>query len=658
MIGAAAAYLAGSFFASFFETGKAPALIIAAAAVMAAACLRMKLTRKDIAFLSVCFASAFSIFMMYTAFHYDGAMYYSQTDGSFTGTVSEIREYENGASYVLKGKIDGETSAEIMVYFYDLDAEYGDIINIGSCRFSAPKDSYLYKSNMSLRSQGIFLQADKTEDISVVHTHSHRLKNFLMRHRSRMTEQFRETLGDDAGSYLAGMIFGEKQGLDDDIQISLYRCGIGHILAVSGLHVSVAALFIMGLMKLLGINRYVIFALTELFLAVLVSMANSPVSARRAAVMMTFLCISGLLRRRNDTFNSLSAAVLLICVLEPYAIYSGGFLLSAAGTFGIGVFAPYMTNKLPGTAICGRLLRSFAAALCVSIIVTPLSIKYFGETSLISPFVNTALVPLCTLAMVIGMIHVFTGGMISVIPISGGLIRFVISDTDKLSRLDIAHFSVRDEKLLNFVFICAAAVIAVQILFSSRAFTAIAAAAACAAVFTGSLISSTDLRSRFTVAVLGDGANATVIVSLGGRSDVIDLCGRDSASQYVEKYLSEAGICDIGSFALTRGDTQQEESFSSITDNFAPQKYISGSDFSFSTDEYYMSYEERTLTVNYHGYTFVFAPAGEITRGDMTVCYGGKNNGRRYGDIIFLGEDLNNFEMTLPGSGVCQIRRL
>ena len=86
-----------------------------------------------------------------------------------------------------------------------------------------------------------------------------------------MTSEFCLKTGDESGNFLAGMIFGEKQSIDPDIKNSLYRVGIGHILSVSGLHVSIIALAFMAVFSLLRINKYVSFGLTNVLMAMLVT---------------------------------------------------------------------------------------------------------------------------------------------------------------------------------------------------------------------------------------------------------------------------------------------------------------------------------------------------------------------------------------------------
>jgi ComEC/Rec2-related protein len=186
------------------------------------------------------------------------------------------------------------------------------------------------------------------------------------------------------GNFLGAMVFGEKRGFDPDMKTELYRSGVGHVMAVSGIHVSVIAVMLMAVLSRLQLGRILPFILMNVLLIIFITMAEWPASAVRALVMIDFIYSARIFRRQSDIFNSLAGAVLAICIADPFAVYSSGFFLSVTATFGIGVFGPYMTRNFTGN----RHVRNFLIMICTSMCIFPLTIKYFGETSLISPITN------------------------------------------------------------------------------------------------------------------------------------------------------------------------------------------------------------------------------------------------------------------------------
>ncbi|HOC32842.1 MAG TPA: ComEC/Rec2 family competence protein, partial [Ruminococcus flavefaciens] len=347
MIGAAAAYMSGSFFASFFNDVRAWLIGAAAVAMVLIFGGKRGWKRTDSLLLGIAFTVGIALYSAYTAVSYKPVVAYDGTDGSFTGSITEITRYDgNRAGYVLKGRINGVTDAKITYFGYDPDARYGDTVSIEKCTFRKPSNDYIFNSELYYKADGIFLAAASAENVRITHTHTRFIRNKLADFRSYMTERLKAETDEDAGGFLAGMIFGEKRELDSEIKTSLYRSGIGHILAVSGLHVSIIAILLMSVLRKANVNRFISYGIMNVMLISFVAMANYPVSAIRAAIMMDLFHGARLIHRQNNSLNSLAIASLIILTAQPYAIFDAGFLLSVSGTFGIAVFAPFMTKNM------------------------------------------------------------------------------------------------------------------------------------------------------------------------------------------------------------------------------------------------------------------------------------------------------------------------
>lgn len=678
MIGAAAAYMAGLFFASFFTD---PVILIIFSAVIAAACivgLRFGFKWKDIAFMAVFFVASVGVFSAYTAVRYKPAVTLNDTEGSFCGEVTDIRYYSGDyASFTLNGVINGDIKAKVTYYAKSLYAQKGDTVNIGSCTFQIPSSDYLFDSEKYYKSDGIFLALRNAKDISIEHTDSRKLVKAIDRYREDMIYDFRLQLGKDSGDLLAGMVFGEKHGMDSNVKIAVYRCGIGHMLAVSGLHVSVAIFTLMWLLKRLRVNKYLSFALMECLLLFIVAMANYPVSAVRAAIMMNFFYAARLFRRQNDTFNSLSAAVLLICIFQPYAVYDEGFILSVAGTFGIGVFAPYMTKEFPREKLHQRFIQKCAVMLCTTLCVFPFSLLCFDETSLISPVTNIFIVPLCSISMITGLIYVLTGGIADFLFISKYINEFVLRVSDSAARIRETHFSCDSKELVLGLLLCMAIAAAAAAVFKNRKFICCIIAASLVFMFVGAGIVRMQRDNQIIVTVLGSGSNAAVVVCGGGSTDVIDLSGHYKSAEYVRKYLTRNCISSVQTVVLTDKVQSAYASYwkeleyvdtgdwylygEEIIAEELPVKYFGDNCFTIDEESYSVEYYNSVLTVSSNDGKLEFAPAksGHMSADSVTVMYGNvpKNADRNDESVIYL-DDGNYYEIVLSGSGSCNIRRL
>lgn len=684
MIGAAAAYMSGLFFASFFTFGSGLLFAVISAALLLLISRKFSIKKSDIIMLVSVFTAALCVSSVYTSVKYDKAIAYHGAEGSFSGEIESVTYYdEEKASYILDGRINGEFKAKAVYFGEAYDVSLGDTINIENCTFTIPDSDYLFDSAGYYLSDRVFLSIEKADGITHTSENSRKLQNFLLDYKERVKSDFVIKAGEQNGGLLSGMVFGDKENITENAKTSMYRTGIGHIMSVSGLHVSIVAAVIMMILKRLRVNRYASFVLMNLFVAAMVIMAESPVSAIRAAIMLNFIYAAGLFRRQNDTLNSLSCAVLIICIFNPYVIYSSGFLLSVSGTFGIGVFAPYMTKSMKAGKLLESFIKSVVQMMCVSLCVLPVSIIYFDEVSLISPITNVLLIPLCSVVLLIGILYTATGGLISLLSIAGVVSDLVFWITDKLSRLEITYFSCGSDRLFYISLLCAFFVLLAYFIFKSRKFTAIAIACAVTVfIFTSTLVSSI-MRQKFRIAVLGRGSNAVTVINYHGRAEAVDLSGHYKSAEYLRKYLASNSVNELSFLALTEDVQAQYSAYCETlglvkTDNvlvcstYMPEEFaipFSQDGFTAENNEYAVSYSDGVLTVGYAGSEIVIIPAkkSEIVSADLTVVYGNITKKTEIIDnenVFYLDESeysnsgINNFEIEIDNNGSITVRRL
>ena len=667
MIGAASAYLSGSFFAFFFSDITAWLILGAAVCMILYFGKKRGWTKADGLLVTVLFTIGIAVYSAYTAFVYKPVVSYDGKVSSFSGEVTEIsRNSEKSSVYTLKGRINGSTKAKIYYRSTDVSAEYGDTVNIAYCSFSVPQKDYLYDKETYYRSEGIFLEVTEFQGEEIIHSHSRPIRNKTAVFREKMTERLKEKSDETTGAFLAAMLFGEKRQLEDDVKTALYRSGIGHILAVSGLHVSIIAMLLMTLLKKLNINRFVSYALMNIVLILFVVMADSPVSAIRATVMTDFFYAAGLFRRQNDSLNSLSAASLLICLVQPYSIMNTGFLLSVSGTFGIAVFASFMTKKLDYGTVPQILKKDALCALLTAVSVFPFCVLFFDETSVISPISNVLLVPLCTAAMINGVVFVLTGGVLPILYPARILVTLVVDISEKLAEVRVFHIagiSDASKKLLVFFgFAC------VGLYFIEHSRKAVAVGTALSIAFFGVFSKAeTDKRKKdFIVAVLGNGRDAAVVVACMGACDIVDISGNYRSPAYVSRYLAVNGISEVDHFVLTKNAASlypaymEKFGFVDIDEYFIPadvgtaDHVFDENGFSIDRSAYSIRYSEGVLNVVYGAESVTVQPASSENAAEngWDIRYGLPEKGaERAAGAVYLDSGRNNIEIVLSEKG-------
>lgn len=217
---------------------------------------------------------------------------------------------------------------------------------------------------------------------------------------------------------VSALTLGYREELDKRVQQSFSAAGAMHILAVSGLHTGVMWGVIMWILTLGGLAKpfyqekgkrwaLAIVAIAALWVYAFVT-GLSP-SVMRSALMVTLLEVSYLLQRPLSSINCLSAAAVIILLINPLALWSVSFQLSFAAMAGLLFVARRLQQRI---ALRGRVIVYIGGLLLTSVAAqigtAPLTLYYFGQTSNYFALTNLAVIPmafvlfvlcLCALAM-------------------------------------------------------------------------------------------------------------------------------------------------------------------------------------------------------------------------------------------------------------------
>ena len=196
------------------------------------------------------------------------------------------------------------------------------------------------------RSQGIAGRIKLLSGIQWENTEAQTLLSSLvqwcMRTRSYITDSLKINFSGPTEGLLLALTLGDKANLDSDVRISFANAGLAHILAVSGYHIG-----LVGFIPLLFIHhrrRFIQCLGGALFgfIWVYVALCDWPISALRAATMITAFVIGKWSNRRPTGFQCWSIAGFVILMVTPYSIASLGAQLSFAAVAAIFLFLEHI----------------------------------------------------------------------------------------------------------------------------------------------------------------------------------------------------------------------------------------------------------------------------------------------------------------------------
>lgn len=390
-------------------------------------------------------------------------------------------------------------------------------------------------------------------------------RDYVAQLRQKIITTLDATLPADAARFSKALMLGEATDLDYETKTDLTVSGIRHIVAVSGLHVSI--LFTM--MSHFSFRSRFLFAVI-LFptLVLFAALTGFTPSVSRAGILSGIMIFPKPLKREYDGPCSLSFAALLLLLINPLAITSGSFQLSFSSVAGIYLFSTrihgwlsvQLYKKIP-YGILRYLATSVSITLGATVLTVPLSALQFGTVSLAAVVTNLlvlwvvsiifyGLMALCLLAGAFPAATVMLSKVLTV------LIRYVLTVAKAIADFPLAAVYTRSPYIAAWLIFVCGLLILYLVTDSRKADLLISALTVSLYIaLLGSWAEPRMDEMGFTVLDVGQGQSLllqtegkTFLVDCGGSNDTV------AADAAAETLLSQ-GISRLDGLILTHMDS-------------------------------------------------------------------------------------------------------
>lgn len=243
--------------------------------------------------------------------------------------------------------------------------------------------------------------------------------------KTEMMNRCEKIYPDAEASILEAMLFGEKRELSGDIKELYQAAGISHVLVISGLHISLLALAVAGILRRLGFPMPVWVILSVGVLAGYGILIGQPTTAVRALLMFFVLQGARLLGRSYDLLSALAFAGILMLLDNPDLILDGGCRLSFCAVIGVGWYVSEKNkifrsigekekrkNRGKGGkgSSAGAILENIRAGWYLWLFTLPIMLDTFYQVSVVGILWNLVAIPLLPVIIASGGLGVVLAG--------------------------------------------------------------------------------------------------------------------------------------------------------------------------------------------------------------------------------------------------------
>ena len=515
---------------------------------------------------AVCLGIAVGLcwFSAYDSMYLGNARQADSRERKLTVSVTDYSyETKYGCAFDGRTEIDG-TSYQIRVYLHAYkQLEPGDRVS-GTFRLrlttNGGAEDVLYHQG-----KGIFLLAYEKEETLVFGKEKPSWMVYPAIWRQELKKIINTAFPEDVAGFCRALLLGDKTGIDYQTYTAFRISGINHVIAVSGLHVSI----LFGFLYLITARRRVLTAIIGIPAVIaFAAIAGFSPSITRASIMQIVLMLSMLFDKEYDSLTSLAFAALVMLVINPLVITSVSFQLSVGCMAGIFLFSERIRSWIMDEKRLGRwkgkIARWFSGSISVTlgatVFTTPLVAVYFGTISLIGivtnlltlwvvTFIFYGIMVVCAAAAVRIGIAAFFGNIVA------WPVRLVLTITKCLAAVPLAAVYTKSVYIVLWL-VFAYVLLAVFLLVRRKPVALFGFLVAFGLCLSVTVSWAEPLLDRCRVTALDVGQGQAILLQSGGKTFLVD-CGGDyseDAADITADTLLSQGIGRLDGIILTHYD--------------------------------------------------------------------------------------------------------
>ncbi len=238
------------------------------------------------------------------------------------------------------------------------------------------------------------------EDLEIVSREYSPWSDAVFRIRTAAARTLKEVCREEDRGMFQAIVLGDKTALPDDVRDLYRRNGIAHLLAVSGLHVSLIGMGFYRLLRRAGAGITASGSAAALLTVAYGFLTGGSASVVRAAFMVCLQLLAEKLGRTYDLLSAVSAAAVFLLLQSPTLLFQAGFQLSFGAVLSVGGILPVLAEW---TGAEKGVRASLVGGVSIQISAFPMTVWHYFEYPVYGILLNLIVVPLMGYVLISGL---------------------------------------------------------------------------------------------------------------------------------------------------------------------------------------------------------------------------------------------------------------
>lgn len=505
---------------------------------------------------------------------------YKKEEKEYILRVENIKEYEGYSTFIASVKnVNGNTFNEKLKAYY---SGRESLNNFDTIKVNSKLEDIRINANPNLFNEKIYYLTKnikykaKFKDFEKVSWKMSLAEKMNLAFENKFDAVTENTMKLSNSNFLKAIFMSNTNYLDED-ELGTYRSvGLGHLLAVSGLHVSLISFAIIFILVGLGVSKRKASSICIIFLIIYGAVINYPVSFLRAMILFIALDLAFAYDINIERAQIISIALIITLLINPYYVFSVSLHLSYGAAYAIEIIFRRL-KKLGDKK--NKAQEAMLFVLAINLVLAPIQLYTFHEFNFVSLLTNLILLPIYSAIITASFIILVISIIISPFSILFTIVNYLLSGLYKIllfiSRVDILKVSLynQDALILAYFVLLIAFYFANNFSYMKTRLVKFMLMMMAIITFAGSFIYMKNQRHYDTLNMISIGQEEAMLLDINKKKIMVDVAGDIMGTSFsydrtLREVLKNAGVSSLDIIFISHFDSDHYGNLIYLLDDF------------------------------------------------------------------------------------------